>query len=479
MPQPHRPLHRTASAVAVALAAGLLAVTPAHAAPAPASGGQNNGRSDVNGDGYGDLVTASEVAVAGASGAGAIVVNTGSSSGISADRSEIVTQDSPGVPGASEANDRFGSALATGDLNGDGYTDIVAGTPHEKVGDDVDGGTVAVLWGSKSGVDGGTTLPDPAPGAHDLFGNRLAVGDFDGDDRPELAVGTGSDDVWIFEGVSESGAAGHRGLQTDIVADSSEYYRSLAAGDFDGDGRDDLVVGGRYDKDGSFDGATLVYPGATTTYTALPDEAHTAATGDFDGDGRDDLVLGSPDDNAVTAYTGGAEGLTASTRRTLTQDSPGVPGTDEPEDAFGEAVAAGDVDGDGYDDVAVGVEFETVGSVPNTGEVVVLRGSADGLTGTGSQVVHQGTEGVPGANEPYDRFGSAVRLTDTDRDGHADLAAAAPMENTSNGALWSLRGSADGVISSHAVSFSAATAGLSKEPYTYFGRSMPTSAHGS
>ncbi|QEU97860.1 VCBS repeat-containing protein [Streptomyces kanamyceticus] len=408
-----------------------------------------------------------------------MVVNTGSADGVSAGRTQIVTQNSPGVPGAAEENDQFGSALATGDLNGDGYTDVVAGTPHEKVGDDVDGGTVAVLWGSKSGLSGGVTLTDPAPAAHDLFGNRLAVGDFDGDGRPELAVGTGSDDVWIYDGISKTGVAGHRELRTDMAPDGSDYYRALVAGDFDGDGKDDLVVGGRYDKDGSYDGASLVYPAATGTPTVLPDEAHAAATGDFDGDGKDDLLLGSPDANAVTAYRGGADGLTATGRRTLTQDSPGVPGVTEPEDAFGEAVAVGDVDGDGYDDAAVGVEFETVGPVPNAGEVVVLRGSADGLTGTGSQVVHQGTEGVPGANEAYDRFGSAVRLTDTNRDGHADLAAAAPMENESNGALWSLRGSAGGVTSSHAVSFSAATAGLSKDPYTYFGRSMPSSAFGS
>ncbi|MFJ2766805.1 VCBS repeat-containing protein [Streptomyces sp. NPDC087300] len=464
---------RTAPAVAVALAAGLLAATSAHAAPATSPGGP----SDVNGDGYGDLVTASEAGVSGVPRAGAIVVNTGSVDGISAGRVQIVTQNSAGVPGAAEENDMFGSALATGDLNGDGYTDVVAGTPHETVDGDADGGTVAVLWGAKSGLSGGTTLADPAPAAHDLFGNRLAVGDFDGDGRPELAVGTGGDDVWIFDGVTKTGAAGHRELSTDIAPDGSDYYRALTAGDFDGDGKDDLVVGGRYDEDGSFDGASLVYPGASGTATVLPDEAHAAATGDFDGDGKDDLIVGSPDANTVTAYAGGAEGLTTSRRRTLTQDSPGVPGVTESEDAFGEAVAAGDVDGDGFDDVAVGVEFETVDSVANTGEVVVLRGSADGLTGTGSQVVHQGSAGVPGANEPYDRFGSAVRLTDTNRDGRADLAAAAPMENTSNGALWSLRGAADGISSSHAVSFSAATAGLSKEPYTYFGRSMPTSAY--
>ncbi|MEV5982583.1 FG-GAP-like repeat-containing protein [Streptomyces sp. NPDC052114] len=471
-----RYLSRTAPALAAAaVAAGLLAAAPAHAAPAAAPKGQ----SDVNGDGYGDLVTASEATVSGAKGAGAIVVNTGSSSGISAGRTQIVSQNSAGVPGASEADDRFGSALATGDLNGDGYTDVVAGTPQEKVGDDVDGGTVTVLWGAKSGLDGGTTIPDPAPTAHDRFGDRLAVGDFNGDRRPELAVGTSDNSVWIFDGLSTAGAGSHRELSTAIAPDSSDYYRSLTAGDFDGDGSDELVVGGRYDKDGSYDGAALVYPGASGTYTDLPDEAPVAASGDFDGDGRDDLLLGSPDDNAVTAYSGGTEGLRASARRTLTQDSPGVPGATEPSDFFGEGVAAGDVDGDGYDDVAVGAEYETVGSVPNAGSVTVLRGSADGLTGIGAQVVHQDTEGVPGANEPYDRFGSAVRLTDTNRDGNADLAVGAPMENTSNGALWSLRGSAAGVPPTHAVSFSAATAGLSQDPYQYFGRSMPTSAHGS
>ncbi|MFD7918127.1 FG-GAP and VCBS repeat-containing protein [Streptomyces sp. NPDC059740] len=466
---------RTAPVLAAALAAGLFAAVPAHAAPSASP----HGRSDVNGDGYGDLVTASEATVAGLAHAGAIVVNTGSADGISAKRVQIVTQNSAGVPGAAEKGDLFGSVLATADLNDDGYTDVVAGTPAEDVDGDVDGGTVAVLWGTKSGLGSGTTLPDPAPSAHDRFGDRLAVGDFNGDGQPELAVGTDSNDVWIFEGVSSAGATGKRRLDTAVAADGPDYYRSLAAGDFDGDGTDDLVVGGRYDEDNSFDGAALVYPGAAGAYTVLPDEAHVAAAGDFDGDGRDDLVTGSPDDNSITAYRGGAQGLAASSRTTLTQDSPGVPGVTEQEDSFGDAVAVGDVNRDGYADVVVGDDFEAIGTVQNAGEVVVLHGSAAGLTGTGAQVVHQGTEGVPGANETYDRFGATVRLTDTDRDGYDDLAAAAPTENTSNGALWSLHGSSGGVSAGKAVSFSAATAGLSQEPYQYFGQSMPTSTYGS
>ncbi|MFF3643092.1 FG-GAP-like repeat-containing protein [Streptomyces sp. NPDC002564] len=472
----HRHLSRTAPVLAAAaVAAGLLAASPAHAAPAAVPSGQ----SDVNGDGYGDLVIASEATVSGVHGAGAVVVNTGSSGGIAAARTQIVSQNSAGVPGEAEKDDRFGSALATGDLNGDGYTDVVTGTPKEKVGSDADGGTVAVLWGSKSGLSGGTTIDDPAASAHDAFGNRLAVGDFDADGRADLAVGTSDESVWIFGGVTKGGAASHRELKTAIAPTSPDYYRSLSAADFDGDGHDDLVVGGRYDEDGSYDGAALVYPGATGTYTALPDEAPSATTGDFDGDGHDDLLLGSSDNNRAVAYEGSAQGLRASARRTLTQDTPGVPGATEPDDFFGEGVAAGDLNGDGYDDVAVGAEFETVGSVPNAGSVTILRGSPDGLTGTGAQAFHQGTAGVPGANEAYDRFGSAVHLTDTNRDGRADLAVGAPMENTSNGAVWSLRGGASGITTSHAVSFTAATAGLPKDPYQYFGRSMPTTAHGS
>ncbi|PBO22500.1 hypothetical protein CLM85_21620, partial [Streptomyces albidoflavus] len=74
-----RYLFRTAPAlVAAAFTAGLLVAVPAQAAPAA------DGLSDVNGDGYGDLVTASEATVAGADGAGAVVVNTGSANGISA-----------------------------------------------------------------------------------------------------------------------------------------------------------------------------------------------------------------------------------------------------------------------------------------------------------------------------------------------------------------------------------------------------------
>ncbi|MFG2662574.1 FG-GAP repeat domain-containing protein, partial [Streptomyces sp. NPDC048425] len=202
---------------------------------------------DVTGDGRAEIALGiSGEDFSGLTDAGSVALLHGTASGVTGENSQVLHQNSAGVPGAAEKGDRFGSALATADLNGDGYTDVVAGTPREQVGDHVEGGSVTLLWGSKSGLSGGTTLRDPAPASGNHFGGHLAAGDFDGDGEPELAVGSHGSGVWIFDALSASGAGSHRELNTAIAPGSSDYYRSLTAGDFDGDGSDDLVVGGRY-----------------------------------------------------------------------------------------------------------------------------------------------------------------------------------------------------------------------------------------
>lgn len=124
----------------------------------------------------------------------------------------------------------------------------------------------------------------------------------------------------------------------------------------------------------------------------------------------------------------------------LTQDSPGVPGTGQARDQFGYDLAAGDVDGDGYADIAAGVPYKARSS----GAVVVLKGGRGGLSGTGARLFSQATRGVPGVAEARDLFGASVTLRDLDRDGKADLGVGAPGENGGAGAAWALPGSPGG-----------------------------------
>ncbi|MET7451308.1 FG-GAP-like repeat-containing protein [Streptomyces sp. NPDC005574] len=454
----------SAAVVAAALAGGLLVTVPGSASAAPSGLAD-----DFNGDGYRDLATGAPGAVAGGKAkAGAVVVNYGSSSGISAARHKTTSESSSGVPGVSETSDRFGTELAHGDLNNDGYGDLVVGTPLENVGADVDGGSVTVLWGSSSGLSGGTAISDPNASGHDRFGQSLAVGDFTGDGKTDLAVGSTGKDVWIFKGgfTKSRGAAGK--LRFDAKITSGAYPDGavqLAAGDFDNDGADDVVVGS---ADGNF-----VYRGASTGPTlqteAGPGYAGALTVADFDRDGHDDLVVGTDfvdimdqttTGGYVTVFYGAAAGVDTARSAVFSQDTAGVPGADEPHDNFGGALAAGDVDGDRYPDLAVGANFESLGSADQTGSVWVLRGGASGLTGTGAQSFNQGTSGVPGANESSDLFGEAVHLADHDKDGHADLSVGAGGENSDDGAVWVLRGAGAGVTATGAVNFGASSVGI-------------------
>ena len=290
MPQPHPRRMRLAlaTATAAALTGGLLTFG---AAPATAADTDRHHKADFNGDGYGDAAFAAPYAKLGDKGsAGYVAVVDGGPTGLDPAHRTTVSQDTAGVPDTVETEDTFGSALATADFNNDGYTDLAVGASGENGGD----GSVTVLWGSASGLANGTVVADPAPAAHGEWGKTLAAGDFDGDGKADLAVGSDSPHAYVISG-GVSGPA-----QRIDVPEKAYAVDAMDAGDTNGDGKADLVLTYRTDlttdPSGSWSKgmAYLGSPSGLDTSVPRPLNGGTSiALGDIDGDGYDELALGN------------------------------------------------------------------------------------------------------------------------------------------------------------------------------------------
>ncbi|MFD5567357.1 FG-GAP and VCBS repeat-containing protein [Streptomyces cadmiisoli] len=485
---PQRALLITA-AVAVAMAA-TAATAPAAWADLPSApaGGNASGaeRNDFNGDGVADVATAApQGTVSGRTGAGYIAVSYGiKSAGLDAAARKVYHQDSPGIPGGAEEGDNFGTALTTGDLDGDGYTDLVAGSPYEDAGTLQEAGSLTVLWGGPGGLSGATVVKGTEYGQY--LGEALTAGDFDGDGRPDLATGT---TVTYGPIGRTTGPARTETMDVEVGGSPDVLWNrpALAAGDVNGDGISDLLAvvshgsgelpyhGPRLVQylEGSRSGLTAARTLKDATTGEHLDGGRAVAVGDLDRDGHAEVVLGRADDEdmrgtddvnslggAVEIVPGSASGPdTRAARPFLHQGTAGVPGTPEKTDEFGGSLSLGDVNGDGRPDLAVGAAGEAVGTAADAGSVTVLLGTASGLTGAGARSFTQSTASVPGRAEARDAFGAAVRLADTNGDGRADLFVGGPGENTRAGGVWVLPAGASQVTGTGSVSFGPGSLG--------------------
>ena len=208
-----------------------------------------------------------------------------------------------------------------------------------------------------------------------------------------------------------------------------------------------LLVGAAASAQLTQDGAQFWTADAPDLSTESEESAwfgHALAVGDFDGDGYDDLAFGAPGRTVgaaalageVLVLYGGEGGLGADGHQVWNQDSPGIADAADANDFFGWSLAAGDFDGDGYDELVVAVLSEEIGGADGAGMVHVLPGGPGGLTATGSTTWHQDTIGIADAPEPGDQLGAALATGDFDEDGFEDLAIGVPGEDDEAGPVY-------------------------------------------